>query len=149
MHSPDAVTRKTLAGFAVLAAILGLFATLIALWVGPIRQPVVVRIAAALFCALVAHRLIRIVRAAARVGQQTPADIALRPHVAAVEIDPLLAQLVKETRTGIGVRIVTPRLWQRVQELCHRRGLATDGQPAQFHSWQELERIVQHLEDAT
>jgi hypothetical protein len=149
VHSPEAVTRKTLAGFAVLAAVLGLLATPIALWVGPSGEPVVVRIAAALFCAVVAHRLIRIIHAAALVGQQTPADMVLRPHVDAVEVDPLLAQLVKETRTGFGVRIVTPRLWQRVQELCHRRGLGTAGQSAQLHSWQELERIVQHLEDAT
>jgi hypothetical protein len=149
VHAPEAVTGKTLAGFAALAVVLSLFAALIALWVGPSGQPVVVRIAAALFCAVVTHRLIRIVHAAALIGQQTPADIALRPHVAAVEVDPLLAQLVKETRTGIGMRIVTPGLWQRVQELCRRHGVGTAGQPVQFHSWQEVEHIVEHLEDAT
>lgn len=149
MHTPEAVTGKTLAGFAALAAVLGLLATPIALWVGASGQPVVVRIAIALFCAVVTHRLIRIVHAAALIGQQTPADIASRPHLAAVEVDPLLAQLVKETRTSIGLRIVTPSLWARVQELCRRHGAGTAGPPAQLHSWQEVERIVRHLEDAT
>ena len=148
MHAPEALTWKTLAGFAALAVVLGLFATPIGLWAGPSGQPVVVRIAAALFSAVAAHRLIRIIHAAALVGRQTPADIVLRPHVAAVEVDPLLEQLLKDTRTGIGLRIVTPGLRQRVQELCHRRGVATAGQPARLHSWQEVERIVQHLEDA-
>ena len=149
MRASEAVTGKTLVGFAVLAVVLGLFATLIVLWVGSSGRPVVVRIVAALFCVVVAHRLLRIIRAAALVGQQTPADIASTPHVAAVEVDPLLAQLVKETRTGIGLRIVTPGLWKRVEELCRRRGVGTAGRPAQFYSWQEVERIVEHLEDAT
>jgi hypothetical protein len=149
MHGPEAVTGKTLAGFAVLAVVLSLFAAPIALRVGSAGQPVVVRVAAALFCAVVAYRLILIIHAATLLGQQTPADIALRPHAATVEVDLLLAQLVKETRPGIGLRIVTPGLWQRVQELCRRRGVGTAGQPAQLHSWQEVERIVQHLEDTT
>ena len=149
MHAPEALTWKTLAGFAALAVVLGLFATPIGLWAGPSGQPVVVRIAAALFGAVVAHRLIRIIHAAALVGHLTPADIVLRPHVEAVEVDPLLQQLVKDTRTGIGLRIVTPGLWQRLQELCRQRGVDTTGPPARLHFWQEVERIVQHLEDAT
>ena len=146
---PEAVTGKTLAGFTVLAIVLGLFAAPIALWVGPSGQPTVLRITVALFCAVIAHRLISVIKASALVGQQTSLDIAERPQVASVQVDPLLVELAKEMRPGVGLRIVTPALWERVQQLCLHRGVSTADKPASRRTWQDIERIVQQLEDAT
>jgi hypothetical protein len=148
-HTPEAVTGKTLAGFAVLAMVLGLFAAPIALWAGPAGQPTVIRITAALFCAVIAHRLICVIREAALVGQRTSLDIAERPHLPSVQVDPLLARLAEEMRPGIGLRIDTSALWERVQQLCLQRGVSTADEPASRRSWQEIERIMQQLEDAT
>jgi len=146
---PEAVTGKTLAGFTVLAIVLGLFAAPIALWVGPSGQPTVLRITVALFCAVIAHRLISVIKASALVGQQTSLDIAERPQVASVQVDPLLVELAKEMRPGVGLRIVTPALWERVQQLCLHRGVSAADKPASRRTWQDIERIVQQLEDAT
>jgi hypothetical protein len=148
-RTPEAVTGKTLAGFIVLAMVLGLFAAPIALWVGPSGQPTVLRITVALFCAVVAHRLICVIKEAALVGQQTSLDIAERPHFPSVQVDPLLAKLAKEMRPGIGLRIVTPALWERVQQLCLERGVSAADKPASRRDWQDIERIIQQLEDAT
>jgi len=148
-RTPEAVTGKTPAGFIVLAMVLGLFAAPIALWVGPSGQPTVLRIAVALFCALIAHRLIRVIKEAALVGQQTSLDIAAQPLLPSVQVDPLLARLAKEVRPGIGLRIDIPALWERVQQLCLQRGLSTADKPASRHSWQDIERIIKRLEDAT
>src|SRR5215472_135844 len=116
-HAPEAVTGKTLVGFAVLAVVLGLFAAPIALWVGPTGQPMVLRIAAAFFCIVISYRLIGVIKSAALLRQQTVADITKRQRVAPPQVDPLLGELAKEIRRGIGVRVVTPALWERVQRL--------------------------------
>lgn len=144
---PEAVTGKTLAGFAVLTVTIGLIAAPIGLWVGPAWEPLVVRIAAAFFCAVVAHRLIVVIKAAALVGLETPADVTLRPHVETVQVDPLLVQLAREVHPGIGLRLVTPALWDRVRELCLRHGLPPEDQPMSGRAFQDVERIIQRLED--
>jgi hypothetical protein len=148
-RTPEAVTGKTLAGFIVLATVLGLFAAPIALWVGPSGQPTVLRITVALFCAVIACRLIRVVKEAALVGQQTLLDIAEHPHIPSVQVDPLLTRLAKEMRPGIGLRIDTTALWERVEQLCLQRGVSTADMPASGRSQQDIERIIQQLEDAT
>jgi len=103
----------------------------------------------ALFCAVIAHRLICVIKEAALVGQRTSLDIAERPHLPSVQVDPLLARLAKEMRPGIGLRIDTSALWERVQQLCLQRGVSTAGGPASRRSLQDIERIIQQLEDAT
>jgi hypothetical protein len=145
----EAITGKTLAGFAVLVVVLGLFAAPIEFWVGPAWRPTVVRITAAFFCAVFAYRIVIVIKAAALVGLETPADVALRPHIELVQVDPLLVQLAKEARPGIGLRFMTPALWNRVHKLCLRRGLCTADQPTNRRTLQDVERIIQHLEDAT
>lgn len=148
-HTPETVTGKTLAGFTVLGMVLGLFAAPIALWVGPAGQPTVLRITVALYCAVIAYRLICAIKAEALVGQQTSLDIAERPHLPSVQVDPLLARLAKEMRPGIGLRIDTSTLWERLQQLCLQRGVSTADEPASRRSWQDIERIIKQLEDAT
>ena len=146
-RGPEAITRKTLAGFVVLAALLAAIAAPIALWVGPGGQYLVVRLAVAFYVAVIAYRLLTVIKAAALVGHLTPAEIALQPRVTEVTVDPLMLQLVKETRPGL--RQVSHALWQRVQSLCRRRGLPVPDEPAVHHSRQDVERIIQHLEDTT
>ena len=146
---PEAVTGKTLAGFAVLAVVLGSIAAPIALWVGRAGQPTVVRVTTAFFSAVIAYRLITVIKVVALVGRDTPAEIALQPHVQATQVDPLLAQLVKEMRQRFGLRIVTPALWERVQRLSLQRGAIITDQPVSRRTVQEVKRIIQDLEDAT
>ena len=145
-RGPEAISSKTLAGFAALAALLAGLTTPIAIWVGPSGQGVVVRIAVAAFVAVIAYRLLAVIKAAALVGHQTPAEIALLPRATEVEVDALMQQLVKEARPGL--RPVSAALWQRVQSLCWRRGVAVpDEQLVLRPSRQDLSRIIQHLED--
>jgi hypothetical protein len=146
---PEAVTGKTLVGFAVLAVVLGLFAAPIALWVGRAGQPTVVRLTTAFFCAVIAYRLISVIKAVALVGRDASVDVALQPQVETAQIDPLLAQLVKEMPQRFGLRIVTPALWERVQRLSLKRGGTIADQPVSRRTAQEVERIIQDLEDAT
>jgi hypothetical protein len=151
-HGPEPITWRTMVGFLVLAAVLGMFATPIAVWVGPTGRPIVVRLAAAAFCAVFAYRLMIVVRGAAMIGQMSAADVALQPYDAAVRVDPLLARLANELRTNLRWRVVTPALWARLQQLCRQRGAAV---PVEFQqqpghrTWQDVERVLQFLEDAT
>ena len=145
-RGPEAITGKTLAGFAALGVLLGGLATPIALWVGPGGQGVVVRIAVAAFIAVIALRLMTVIKAAALVGHQTPAEIALQPRAAEVELDAVMLALVKETR--FGPRPVSAALWQRVQSLCWRRGVDVPDEPVR-PSRQDVARIIQQLEETT
>jgi hypothetical protein len=146
-RGPEAISKKTLAGFAVLAALVTALATPIAAWVGPGGQGLVVRIAVSCFAAVIAHRLLSVIKAGALVGNQTPAEIALQPRATEVEVDALMLQLVKETRPGL--RQVSSALWQRVQSLCCRRGVAVPDEPALRPSRKDIARIIRHLEDST
>lgn len=146
-RGPEALTGKTLAGFVVLALLLAVLATPIAVWVGADGQGVVVRIAVACFVAVIAHRLLAVIKAAALVGHQTPAEVALQPRGSAVEVDAVMLQIVRETRPGL--RQVSPALWQHVQSLCRRRGVTVPDEPALRASRRDVARIIQHLEDTT
>ena len=152
MPGPEPITWRTLVGFLVLAVVIGMFATPIALWVGPAGRPIVVRLAASVFCAAVVYRLVVAVRAAAMIGQMSAADVALQPYDATVRVDPLLTRLANELRTNLRWRVVTPDLWTRLQQLCRQRGAAVplelQQQPEQ-RTWQDVERMIQFLEDAT
>ena len=152
MPGPEPITWRTLVGFLVLAVVIGMFATPIALWVGPAGRSIVVRLAASVFCAAVVYRLAVVMRAAAMIGQMSAADVALQPYDATVRVDPLLTRLANELRTNLRWRVVTPDLWTRLQQLCRQRGAAVplelQQQPEQ-RTWQDVERMIQFLEDAT
>ena len=98
MPGPEPITWRTLVGFLVLAVVIGMFATPIALWVGPAGRPIVVRLASSVFCAAVVYRLAVVMRAAAMIGQMSAADVALQPYDATVRVDPLLTRLANELR---------------------------------------------------
>lgn len=146
--SPEPVTWKTLAGFVLLAILVAAVAALIAGLMGAAWHPMVARIAGALYCAAIAKRLIALVGETAGVGRQAPADIALQPHIAKIEVDPLLRMLSGEIRRSRRLGIVTPALWERLMTLCGQYGVTgVDGQ-VRLHSWHELERVLQQLEDS-
>jgi hypothetical protein len=151
-HSPERITWRTVVGFLVLVVVIGMLATPIVLWVGPMGRPVVVRLAASVFCAVVIYRLVVVVRTAAMIGQMSAADVALQPYNATVRVDPLLTRLANELRTSLRWRVVTPALWMRLEQLCRQRGAAF---PVEFQwqpghrAWQDVERMIQFLEDAT
>jgi hypothetical protein len=151
-QNPESITWRTMVGFLALAVVIGMFATPIALWVGPTGRPVVARLAAAVFCAVVLYRLVIVVREAAMIGQMSSADVALQPYDATVRTDPLLMRLANELRTNLRWRVVTPALWMRLEELCRQRGAAVplelQQQPG-HRTWQDVERVLQFLEDAT
>jgi hypothetical protein len=151
-HGTEPITWRTMVGFLALAVVIGMFATPIALWVGPSGQPVVARFAAAVFCAVVAYRLVVVVRGAAMIGQMSAADVALQPYDATVRVDPLLVLLANELRTNLRWRVVTPALWTRLQQLCRQRGAAVPvelQQQPRHPTWQDVERVLRFLEDAT
>jgi hypothetical protein len=151
-HSPEPITWRTMVGFLVLAVVIGMFATPIALWAGPTSRPVVVRLAAAVLCAVVVYRLVVVVRGAAMIGHMSAADVALQPYDATVRVDPLLTRLANELRTNLRWRVVTPALWTRLLQLCRRRGAAIPVELQQqpgYRTWQDVERVIQFLEDAT
>jgi hypothetical protein len=149
---PEPITWRTLVGFLVLAVVIGMFATPIALWVGPTGLPVVVRLAAAVFCAAVVSRLAVVVRAAAMIGQMSAADVAQQPYDATVRVDPVLTRLANELRANLRWRVVTPALWMRLQQLCRQRGADVPvelQQQPEHRTWQDVERMIRFLEDAT
>ena len=151
-HSSEAITWRTTIGFLMLGVVIGTFATPIALWVGPPGQPVVARLATAVFCAVVAYRLVVVVRGAARIGQMSSAEVALRPYDATVQADPLLTRLVNELPTNLCWRVVTPAAWMRLEQLCRQRAVAVPVELQQrlgHRAWQNVERVIQFLEDAT
>jgi hypothetical protein len=109
----------------------------------------VIRIAVAIFCACIVQRLLLLIRHAAAIAQEPPADRATRPSVGSVTTDPLLTELAKDLRWGGWYR-VPPALWTRLQGLCRDRGtvlppelMPRSGRP----TWAEAERTVRFLED--
>src|SRR5262249_13370888 len=119
--NPERITWLTFVGWLVLALVIAMFAAPIALWVGAAGRPVVIRIAVAIFCACVVHRLLLLIRHAADLDQVPQADSATRPSVGSVTTDPLLTDLAKELRWG-GWYFVPPALWMRLERLCQDRG---------------------------
>jgi hypothetical protein len=150
-RNPEPITWRTIAGFLVFAIVIGIIATPIAVWVGRTGQPVVARLAAAVFCAVVAYRLVIVVRGVAMVGQMSAADVALQPYDATARVDPLLTRLADELRMNLRWRVVTPALWMRLEQLCRQRGETVPLELQQHpghRTWQDVERMIQFLEDA-
>ena len=84
------------------------------------------------------------------IGQMSAADVALQPYDATVRVDPLLARLANScARTCAGASLRRPF---DAQQLCRQRGAAVplelQQQPEQ-RTWQDVERMIQFLEDAT
>ena len=110
--NPERITWLTLIGWLVLALVIAMFATPIALWVGAAGRPTVIRIAVAIFCACFVQRLLVLIRHAAAIDQAPLADRATMPSVESVTTDPLLTDLAKDLRWG-GWYFVPPALWMR------------------------------------
>jgi len=148
--NPERITWLTLIGWLVLALVIAMFATPIALWVGAAGRPTVIRIAVAIFCACFVQRLLVLIRHAAAIDQAPLADRATMPSVESVTTDPLLTDLAKDLRWG-GWYFVPPALWTRLQALCHAHWSVlppelmpkSGGRP----TWAEAERTVRFLED--
>lgn len=147
--NPERVTWLTVVGWLVLALVIAMFAVPIALWVGAAGQPVVIRIAVAIFCACIVQRLLLLIRHAADIDQVPQADRATRPSVGSVTTDPLLTDLAKDLRWG-GWYFISPALWIRLQRLCRDRGTVPPPevmpQPGRRPTWTEAERIARFLE---
>src|SRR5215470_16310233 len=109
-HNPERITWLTFIGWLVLALVIAMFATPIALWVGAAGQPIVIRIAVAIFCACIVQRLLLLIRHAAMVDRMTQAENATRPSAGYVTTEPLLTELAKDLRWG-GWYFLPGSLW--------------------------------------
>ena len=148
--NPERITWLTFTGWLVLALVIAMFAAPIALWVGAGGQPIVIRIAVAIFCACVVQRLLLLIRHAAAIDQVPEAYRATRLSVGPVTTDPLLTDLAKDLRWG-GWYFIPPALWMRLHRLCHDRGTVLPPElmpkPGRRPTWAEAERTVRFLED--
>jgi len=148
--NPERITWLTFIGWLVLALVITMFATPIALWVGAAGQPTVIRIAVAIFCACIVQRLLALIRHAAAIDQVPQADRATMPSVESVTTDPLLTDLAKDLRWGSWY-FVPPALWMRLQRLCYDRGTVLPPEltprPGRRPTWAEAERTARFLED--
>ena len=152
-RGPERITWKTIIGWFVLAILIALVAAPVSIWVGPAGQPIVVRFAVAVFCAVIVYRLAVVIREAALVGQMTPAEIAMQPRKVEVQTDPLLTGLASELRGRIWWHVAAPALWAHLLQLCQRRGAVPPAEllpePGHHPTWQDAERMIHFLEDAT
>src|SRR6185312_5738507 len=96
--NPERITWLTVIGWLVLALVIAMFATPIALWVGTAGQPTVIRIAVAIFCACIMHRLLLLIRRAVAIDEEPQADQIIRRSMGSFTIDPLLKDLSKDLR---------------------------------------------------
>ena len=148
--NPERITWLTFIGWLVLALVIAMFATPIAIWVGAAGQPTVIRIAVAIFCACVVRRVFLLIRRAAAIDEVPPSNHATMPSVRHVTTDPLLTDLAKDLRWR-GWYFVPPVLWTRLRGLCHDRGtvLPPELMPRSGRrpTWAEAERAVRFLED--
>ena len=149
-QNPERITWLTFIGWLVLALVIAIFAAPIGLWVGAAGQPMVIRIAVAIFSACIVHRLLLLIRHAAAIDDEPQADRATRPSVESVTTDPVLTDLAKDLRWG-GWYFVPPALWTRLQGLCRdRETLLPPGvmpQSGRRPTWTEAERTVHFLEN--
>ena len=81
--NPERITWLTFIGWLVLALVIAMFATPIALWVGAANQPTVIRIAIAIFCACIVQRLLLLIRHAG--GPRHQALGGVRHHRSAAD----------------------------------------------------------------
>lgn len=147
---PERITWWTLVGFLVLAVLIGIVATPIALWAGGERQLIVVRVAAALFLAFVLYRLVVVLRVECGIDQASPADLAIEPRRIAVKADPVLLRLAQETRTGLRRHMVPMPLQERLRRLSLQRGRELPGvlrpEADRRFTWQDADRVIDFLE---
>ena len=80
--TPDRITWVTIVGWLMLAGVIAMVAVPIGLWVGPGGQPVVARIAVAIFCIGIVYRLGVVIRHAVMVDQLSPARAAFMREAA-------------------------------------------------------------------
>ncbi len=142
--STDRVTWRTLAGLFVFAALIASIAATIAVWVDAASRPLVIRLAAALFCAVTLFRLVAAIREDAGIEQVSAAEMAKRPRYEAVNVDPLHASLAAELRRGLVPRPIGSALRRRLQRLGDRRGITL---PAELASLSDVECAISRLED--
>ena len=143
-------TWRTLVGFLLLAVLIAVVAVPTAVWLGSEQQPLVARLALALFASVVLFRLARVVREWAKVDEPSPADIAARPRATRVELDPILLRLSSELRFSLRFRLVPRALLERLRELFSREtgrippelGPGATVRP----TWQDVEQAIENLE---
>ena len=141
----ERITWRTLVGLLVLAVLLAAVAAPIAVWGDAASRLLVIRLAAALFCAIALFRLVVAIRQEAGIEQISAAEMAKRPRQETAQADPLLAGLAAELRRGIVPRPIGSAVHQRLQRLGDRRGIAV---PAELPGPGDVERAVSCLEDA-
>lgn len=146
--NPECITWRTLAGFLVLGAVIGVLAAPIAAMVESGHRPLVIRLAVALFAAIVCCRLIVAIREAAMIGQMSSADVALQPRAAPAQVDPLLARLTAEARAGFGQRFIPPSLSERLRRIGERRSVVAPAAPTARLTWHDAEQMIDAIEDA-
>jgi hypothetical protein len=148
--NPERITWLTCIGWLVLALVIAMFAAPIALWVGAAGQPIVIRIAVAIFCACIVQRLLLLIRHAAAIDEVPQAHRATRPWVDSVTTDPLLTNLARDLRWG-GWYFVPTALWSRLQGICRDRGTvlppALMPRSGRRPTWAEAERMLRFIED--
>jgi len=148
--NPERITWLTFVGWLVLALVIAMFAAPIALWVGASGQPIVIRIAVAIFCACIVQRLLLMIRHAAAIDEASQADGATRPPVGSVTTDPLLTELARDLRWGGWYR-VPPALWTRLQGICRDSGIvlppALMPRSGRRPTWAEAERMMRFIGD--
>jgi hypothetical protein len=149
----ERITWGTLAGFLVLTVFIAVVAVPVSIWVGGGGRPLVIQIAAGLFCAVVLYRLARVVREEAGIGEASQADLAMEPKAMPVNLDPILLRLTRELPIFLRWHIVPSALLDRLRQLSTQRagGIPPElvSGPGHLVTWQDAERIVDFLERAT
>lgn len=153
MDEGERITWKTLLGFLVLAAVIGMTTWPVAIWTGGENRALVTRLAAALFVACVLSRLARVVRADAGIGMTSAADRETAPEQPAIRIDPVLQRLAAELRPGLRWHAVPASVLERLRRLSLRRTgrvpEALEPRPGRRFTWREVARLVASLERAS
>ena len=147
----ERITWRTVFGFLVLAMFIGLVAAPIAIWFGGSGRTIVIRLAVALFVALVLYRLLSALREWVGIGEVSQVDLAVQHREPAVRLDPLLFRLAGEFRTGLRWHIVPAALQERLRHLSRQ----TTGDvlpelvapPDHWLTWHNVERALDRLED--
>jgi len=147
----ERITWRTVFGFLVLAMFIGLVASPIAIWFGGSGRTIVIRLAVALFVALVLYRLLSALRDWAGLGEGSPADLAVRPREPPVRLDPLLFRIAGEFRTGLRWHVVPTALQERLRHLSRQEtgDVLPELVPQTDHrlTWHNVERALDRLED--
>jgi hypothetical protein len=146
----EAITWRTLAGFSALAVLIGIVAAPVALWIGGAGRVIVIRLAVALFCAVVCARLVRGLRARANIGEPSDLDRASVPRAEPAVLDPLLRRVLADLPIGWRWRPVPARLRERLRQVSLLRTghiaaplMVREGQRL---TWRDAERAIAAIE---